>query len=401
MGNLALDANKVKVKALVAMLGLTTPLTTDLSLPALPTISEELGVPFAESNLIILCFFAFLAVSMVVMGPLGDRIGRKRILLASLSVYAIGNMACSFAPGIATLVVMRSVSACGAGGMLSTSTALVKDFFDGKEMNEVLALIQTLGVLGPLLAPTLGAFLLKWVSWRASFALLAVFGVAGIALGATIRIPAFPARAGADMSPKRAILLFGKLLRNFRFSGQLVASGLATACFMLYLAMSSYIYIVDFGVSEVAYGAFFSIAALGSLVGPQVYLKTVGKMPARRIYLACFGAIFAAGIGMVIAGGTSPIMFLFTYLPMPIAYSCMRPLSVGMLLSEADADAGVLSSLINFGLYCIGLAGIALGSLAWPNRVAVMGVASAALAFAGSLMIALSLKEKCSDAERQ
>ena len=75
------------------------------------------------------------------------------------------------------------------------------------------------------------------------------------------------------MSPKRAILLFGKLLRNFRFSGQLVASGLATACFMLYLAMSSYIYIVDFGVSEVAYGAFFSIAALGSLVGPQVYLR--------------------------------------------------------------------------------------------------------------------------------
>ena len=117
-------------------------------------------------------------------------------------------------------------------------------------------------------------------------------------------------------------------------------------------------------------------------------------MPARRIYLACFGAIFAAGIGLVIAGGTSPTMFLFTYLPMPIAYSCMRPLSVGMLLSEADVDAGVLSSLINFGLYCIGLAGIALGSLAWPNRVAAMGVASAALAFAGSIIIALSLKEK-------
>ena len=282
--------------------------------------------------------------------------------------------------------------------MLSTSTALVKDFFDGEEMSRVLALIQTFGVLGSLLAPTLGAILLRWASWRASFVLLAVFGVAGIALGATIRIPAFPARTGAGMSPKGAILLFGKLLRNFRFSGQLVASGLATACFMLYLSMSSYIYIVDFGVSEVAYGAFFSVAALGSLIGPQVYLRTVGKMPARRIYLVCFGVIFAAGIGMVVVGNASPIAFFLTYLPMPIAYSCMRPLSVGMLLSEADVDAGALSSLINFGLYCIGLAGIALGSVAWPNRIAAMGIASSALACVSSYVIAFSLKGRCSNA---
>lgn len=161
--------NTKVLTALIILLGLTSPLSTDMCLPALPTIAADFQVSYSEANLLIISFFFFMALCTLLAGPLSDRFGRKRVMLVSLALFTVGNLGCALSTALPTLIVFRSVGACGAGGMLNSSTALTKDAFSGRARDFTLHFVQAFQILGPLLAPSIGAFLLNVLNWHASF----------------------------------------------------------------------------------------------------------------------------------------------------------------------------------------------------------------------------------------
>ena len=73
--------------ALITVLGMTAPLSTDMYMPSLPKMADYFNAPAVLVNMTMVAFFISMAVGMLIMGPLSDRSGRKKIMLASLFLY--------------------------------------------------------------------------------------------------------------------------------------------------------------------------------------------------------------------------------------------------------------------------------------------------------------------------
>ncbi|MBL8096662.1 MAG: MFS transporter, partial [Anaerolineales bacterium] len=155
--------------ALLALLSAFVPLSTDMYLPALPTMSRNLQAPIEQINLTLTAFFVLFSVGMLVWGPLSDRYGRKPILLIGLSLYVIASGACSITDSVTALIVFRALQALGGSASGAVASAIVKDTFSGRQRETVLAIVQSMVMISPAVAPMLGAALLNFTSWRGVF----------------------------------------------------------------------------------------------------------------------------------------------------------------------------------------------------------------------------------------
>ena len=90
---------KAGLIALITVLNMTAPLSTDMYLPSFPTMIEEFAVSARVLNLTLVGFFLFFAVGMLLFGPFSDRYGRKPVLVAGLGLYLAASLACAAAAG--------------------------------------------------------------------------------------------------------------------------------------------------------------------------------------------------------------------------------------------------------------------------------------------------------------
>lgn len=359
--------------ALITLLNMTAPFSTDVYLPSLPTLSEHFGTTAGMVNLTLAGFFFFFAAGMLLFGPLSDKYGRKPVLLAGLLVYLACSAFCAMSATIWQLIAFRILQALGAGCMVSVSMALVKDCFQGRTRGTILAIIQTMSVLAPMLAPVIGAWILQFTSWRGTFWALCVISsiclIVALFLQETLK-PESRYRGNVFGSLGRLIVV----AKNRAFTAFLFITALVSVMFMAHLAMSSYIYIEHFGLTETGFSLFFAFQSFLLMFGPIVYIRLNGRVPVRSVVTVSFVICVASGCAVVFIGHISPYVFLLSFFPIAFISSMFRPLAANTLLSQQDNDTGSASSLINFGKTGMGSVGMLLGGLPWVNFVTGLGI---------------------------
>ncbi len=153
----------------IAILSAFVPLSTDLYLPALPGMSAYFGTGADRINLTLSAFFIFYALGTLIWGPLSDHYGRKPILITGLGLYVIASAFCALMRSVDGLILCRIFQALGGSAAGAVATAIVKDEYSGKKRESVLAIVQSMVLISPAVAPVLGAFMLKITSWRGVF----------------------------------------------------------------------------------------------------------------------------------------------------------------------------------------------------------------------------------------
>ena len=350
---------------LISILSMIPPLSADLYMPALPDMTVYFNTTSTLMSFTMTIFFIFMAIGILILGPMSDKYGRKPVLIASISISMIFSAACAFAPNITLLIVARAASAFGAGGMVAISTALIKDSYEGKAMSKVLSVTQAFMLIAPMLAPVLGAIILKVADWKMTFIVLAI--ITGVSLaGAFLLQETLPVKERTQSSTIQTILGLRKVAKNPNFSSLLLVGALIAAPFMAYLALASYIYIDGFGVSETTFSMYFALNAGASILGPVMYMRfgagSVKKVISAGIMVAIISAILILTIG-----NASPIIFLLSYVLYSVMTSYFRPLISDLLLSSTKTDVGAASSVMNFGFTVIGSIGMVVGSLQWSS----------------------------------
>lgn len=140
----------------ITLMNMFIPLSTDLYLPALPTMSTYFHVSSALTNLTLVSFFFFYAVGTLFWGPMSDKYGRKKILLIGTIFYVFASAACAASLNVYMLIAARIVQGIGAGAITAVSMALIKDCFSGKQRETILAIVQSVAGLAPMIAPGFG-----------------------------------------------------------------------------------------------------------------------------------------------------------------------------------------------------------------------------------------------------
>ncbi|WP_018213079.1 multidrug effflux MFS transporter [Desulfitobacterium hafniense] len=358
--------------AFIVLMNMFIPLSMDLYLPALPTMNEYFGSSASITNLTLSLFFLFYAIAILVWGPLSDRYGRKPIIMVGSAIYIVSSIACALSTNITLLIISRACQGIGSGGITSASMAIIKDCFTGKSRETILAVTQAISGLAPMLAPIVGAWILYFTDWRGSFWLLAFISVINLVL---------------------TILYQETLREEERYRGSLIGSwsrlavvagnksfiiptlifALGSIHFMGYIAVSSYVYIDYFGLSEQMYSYFFAANAFISILGPAIYIRFFLNFNKKRLAVLCFGLSALSGILIMTLGQLSPYIFLMGIVLMSLAGTVMRPFSTNILMEQQKGDAGSMSSILNMSFTLFGSLGMAIASISWGNIVAGLG----------------------------
>lgn len=378
---------------LISLMGMFIPLSIDLYLPAMPEMSTYFQTTSLMVNLTLLAFYFFFAVGIILFGTFSDKYGRKPILFICLSFYMTGSLLCAFAGTIHSLIGFRIIQALGAGGVMAISTALVKDCFEGKLKSKILAVVQAMGVLAPMIAPIAGALILRVANWRVTFVVLAVIGLLtffGVLLfQETLRTE--ERYHGTITGSLKQLLVVGK---NKGFSSFLFITALIAAPYMAYITMSSYIYQSVFLLNAQSYSYYFAVNSGLAVLGPILYIQSIGKLSPKRFTWFCFTIACVSGLCVFLFGNFSPLVFLLCFVPFTLVEGAIRPFSTDILLEQQKEDVGAASSLINAIHTILGSVGMALGSLRWENMIHGLGILMIGMTAAALIIWLLVLKRK-------
>ncbi|OPY54307.1 MAG: bicyclomycin/multidrug efflux system [Methanosaeta sp. PtaU1.Bin112] len=356
---------------LIAFLSAFVPLSTDLYLPALPGMAKFFGVSTDQANLTLILFFVFFAAGTLFWGPQSDRYGRRPILLIALSIYSVAGFLCAGSADIYQLILFRILQALGGSGAFAVATAIIKDVYDSRNRETILALVQSMVLISPMAAPVLGALLLTITSWRGVFLILGGIGL--VALAGSFALQETAERCQPDTAGQ-ALRSLAKVAKNPGFASLLLIFSLLSLSGMAFIASSSYIYINGFGLSEQIYSYYFAFNALGMMAGPVIYLRLARRISRRSIIPFGFVAISASGILIALLASASPQIFALVLLPATIMSSCIRTPGANLMLEQQDEDTGSASALMScFGIL-MGSVGMTIISLPWGNTISILGM---------------------------
>jgi len=357
--------------ALITLLSAFVPLSTDLYLPALPGMALYFNAAPYLVNLTLILFFVFFSVGTLLWGPLSDKYGRKPILLIGLSIYSAASIGCAFSCDINHLIAFRILQAIGGSAAFAVATAMVKDVYDSKRREPILAMVQSMVLISPAAAPVLGALLLKFMSWRGVFWALAFIGLLALAGSIALEETIDKHNTGPSL---RAVGRLYTVAKNPNFSYLLALFSLPSVATMAFIASSSYIYINGFAVSAQAYSYYFAINAIGMIAGPMLYMRISRRYTRKSIIITCFSVLSASGLLIACFGGFQPWILIILLLPATICVSCVRTPGVNLMLEQQKENTGSAASLMSCVGIFMGSIGMAIISLNWSNPILVLGI---------------------------
>ncbi len=143
---------------------------------ALPTIMAEFNSPLKETEWVVLIYLLTVTSSLLIWGNLSDRLGKHIIYPFGLFSFALGSLACAYSPSLGFLVGARLCQALGAGMMMSTGPAIIKETFPKGQLGHGLGMVSVAVSLGLMAGPAVGGVILHYFSWRALFWLTVPIG---------------------------------------------------------------------------------------------------------------------------------------------------------------------------------------------------------------------------------
>lgn len=156
--------------ALVAALMALGALGIDAMLPALPAVGDALGAPSDNARQLVITFFVTgFGAAQLAHGPLSDRFGRRRTLIASLAVYVVAHALCAVAQSFPLLLASRFLAGCAIAGSRVSTVAIVRDCYSGRAMARVMSITFIVFMIVPVIAPAVGAGVLLVGNWRDIF----------------------------------------------------------------------------------------------------------------------------------------------------------------------------------------------------------------------------------------
>lgn len=384
-------ASTVRLRHALLLGGLTAigPLATDLYVPALPAVSQDLGAPMAVTQLTLTIGILGLALGQLAAGPLSDARGRRRPLLFGLGLFVLASLLCGLAPSVASLIGVRFVQGLAGAAGVVIALAVARDLYAGLALARCVALLMSVSFLAPILAPVLGGQLLRFTTWRGVFVAIALLG--GLLLLATLGLrESLPPERRRRPDAAATLRVARLLLAERHFVGYTLASSFAFAAGIVIISAGPFVLQQVFGLSpqqvSLALGAnalgLAAIAQLGARLvqraGPQTLLRW-GLLMIAGAGLALLGLVLA-GAGLA---GVLPALFVIT-----ASLGLIAPNATALALADVDPQtAGTAAALVGVAQFSLGalaapLIGLAGATSALPMATAIAGFGLAALAMA-------------------
>lgn len=348
----------------IAALG---PFSIDTYLPGFPTIAESLNTDISNVSLTLTSYFIGISVGQLIYGPLLDRYGRKKPLLIGLGIYILASLGCALAPDVEALIFLRLVQALGGCVGMVASRAIVRDRFPTNEVARVFsALILVMGA-APIVAPTVGGYLIDHFGWRFIFVLLSALSLVMFVLVWLVLMESKSPDSGVSLHIKKVSRGYWEVLTHRDFLMYGLAGSLAMAGLFTYIAGSPFVLMELYGFSEKSFGWVFGMNAFGFIAGSQINRLLLRKWDS--IMITQVSALLILITGLLLGTGLAldilsrfmllPLLFIFLFLS-----GFLNPNTTALALEPFEKNAGVASALVgSFRMFAGAISSALIGIL--------------------------------------
>ncbi|MPY62595.1 multidrug effflux MFS transporter [Streptomyces spongiae] len=387
----ALRRTGLLVTLLLGGLTATPPLAMDMYLPSLPEVTGSLHAPATTVQLTLTACLAGMALGQLVVGPMSDRWGRRRPLLAGLAVYIVATALCALAPTVEFLIAFRLLQGLAGAAGIVIARAVVRDLYDGVAMARFFSTLMLISGVAPIVAPLIGGQILRVTDWRGVFVLLIFLGLALTAL-VWWRLPETLAPAERHKGGVgEALRAMRGLLADRVFTGYTLAGGFAFAALFAYISASPFVIQEIYGASPQTFSLLFGVNSIGLVIAGQINGKVlVGRVGLDRVLATGLTIITLAAVALLLmATGTFGEVGLWPMAAglfvLMTAMGITLPNTQALALMRVRHAAGSASALLGTSTFLIGaiaspLVGIAGEDTAVPMAVVQLAAVLVAVA---------------------
>lgn len=351
--------------AMVAALMALGALGVDAMLPALPEIGARLGAPSENAQQYVISVYLIgMGFGQLLHGPLADHFGRRPVMLVSLGVYLLCNVAAALAGSFTLLLVARFAGAVAVAATRVVTVAIVRDCYSGRPMARVMSLAAMVFMIAPVLAPTMGQGVLLFGSWRL------IFGVIG---GLTLLVMVWYARRmpeTLDRKEKRPYSIAVTALGARQTVADRWSAGYMLASTVMQGALFGYITSIQQVVAEVfhkphllnvVFACTAGMMAVTNLFNSRVVMR-LGSRVLSQSALVVMIVVALGSLGLALGGGETLLTFIVLQGVVMGCFALANSNFSALAMTNMGAIAGTASSIQGFCTITLGaLIGAAIG----------------------------------------
>ncbi len=358
------------------------PFVTDFYLPVMPEMTEYFRTSPSLVSMSLTTGMIGLSAGQVFIGPLTDKYGRKRILVASMFLFAIASVLCVLSPNIFMFNAMRVLQGFAGAGGIVISKSMATDMYTGKELANYMALLGAINGIAPVCAPIVGGAMSGFCSWQGIFCVLLAIGIILMICSMLLK-ETLPVERRVS---KNMIRVYGNLFKVFRNPTFTLSTLVMMACFFTffgYIASSPFILQQIYGLSPFHFSLCFGLNGLMIGVG-----ATLGVMFHRQTNCLKCSTINITVASVIVAACLythAPLPYLMcAYIYMLVSFGLMQPVATAIALDSERDNAGAASAIFGAAGFLSGALSspiVALGDIQVTSGLVMMGGALVCLLF--------------------
>jgi DHA1 family bicyclomycin/chloramphenicol resistance-like MFS transporter len=388
---------RLRIVLLLGSLIAIGPLTIDMYLPALPAITEDLDSGPTAAQLTLTGTLAGLAFGQLLVGPLSDAVGRRRPLLAGLGVHVVASLLCAVAPTMAVLGLFRVLQGFGVAAASVVATAVLRDLFSGNAFARLLSRLLLVMGAAPVLAPTLGGWLLEWTRWPGVFVALAGAGLALTAVAALALRETLPPERRRPVGLRPTVRTYADLLRDRTFLGLTAVAALPFGSLFAYVSGSSFVLQGQYGLDEQQFALAFAAGAAGLIGGSQFNAWLLQRYRSQAILVVSLSVGAIAGLlllGLSVTGTGGLAAVLAALWVVLAATGVAMPNAPALAMSRHGEAAGTAAALLGAAQFGLGAVTAPVVGLLGADGVAMATVIAGTLGIAAVTMLLMSRRAR-------
>lgn len=345
-------------------------LTLNMFLPSLPSMARDFGVSGFVMNLAVSGYLAITTLTLLVMGPLSDRLGRRPVLLGAITLFTLASVGCALATRVEAFLLFRLLQSGMAAGTVM-SMAIIRDTMEQQKAAATIGYVGMSMALAPMLGPMLGGALDALFGWRASFWFYAgagalLFGLCWIDVGETRKIT----------PPKPDAPVQSSLLKEPRFLAYALTTALSRGGFYIFVTGAPFVAAAVFDAGPMEIGLYVGTITAGFLAGSFLTGRLAQRIePHRLMFIGRGVGLFglALGLACVLFGVVTPATLFGSTVAVGLGNGLTVPSSNAASLSVNPQIAGRAAGYegamgVAIGAVLTALTGAVLGMQATPER---------------------------------
>ena len=382
----------------LALITLMSPCATDMYLASMPDITRHLKVSYASVQLTLTVFLLAQGLGQIVFGPLIDRFGRRRPLLAGLVAFILASVWAAGVNSIELLILSRFAQGLSGALLLVVGFSSVRDVADGVGAARLFAILMTIEGLAPIFAPIVGGYVDAWFGWRAVLLLSALMGAAAL-VNSFFNLPeSLPVDQRLPLKPKVIAGTYKRILVDRAFLIPTLALSSVFFYLFAYIGGGAYLYQDIFKMSPDQFGLVFGLTGIAVMLGAVVNGRLVRS---RAVGAVAVGGVIVIVIGTALALLASLTVGLYGlvagFVVAMFGLGLVEPALMALVMSSQKSALGFTAALMGslhlmlsalstpvtgvllplsltwWFVFLLTAAGVSLGLTLWSSRLASAG----------------------------